>query len=293
MVIVVVGPTAVGKTKMGVELAHVLNGEVVGADSTQIYRGMDVATAKATMEEMDGVVHHLIDICDITHDYTVYDYQRDCRKCIDDILKRGKVPIIVGGTGLYIKAALYNYEFISETVKRDYPDCSSEELYHQLLKVDPNTKVHAHNRKRIIRALNYYHETGKPFSEQEVSSNLLYDTLFIGLTTDRDYLYARINRRVDLMVQQGLLQEAKRIYDSGIRSKAVMTPIGYKELFSYFDGVEDLDLCIDQIKQNSRRYAKRQYTWFRNQLPVVWFDVCFDDFSKTVSSVLDYVHGKL
>ena len=290
MIIVVVGPTAVGKTKMSIELAKQFNGEVINADSTQIYKGLDIATAKVTEEEMDGVVHHLLDVRDITSDYTVYDYQKDARNCIDDILGRGKTPILVGGTGLYIKAALYNYEFGDSSNHEQYLEYSDQELFEKLLLVDPNTKVHPNNRKRVVRSLNYYYDTGKPFSEQELSDQLMYDDVyFIGLTTDRDYLYERINLRVDKMMEQGLLLEAKQVYDTEIRTKAVMTPIGYKELFPYFDGVEQLEVCVEKIKQNSRKYAKRQYTWFRHQLPVIWFDVCFEDFQKTVDEVVSYI----
>ena len=290
MVIVVVGPTAVGKTKMSIELAKKFNGEVINADSTQIYKGLDIATAKVTEEEMEGVVHHLLDIRDITSDYTVYDYQKDARACIDDILSRGKTPILVGGTGFYVKAALYNYEFNDGASSEQYLEYSDQELFKKLLLVDPNTKVHPNNRKRVVRSLNYYYETGKPFSEQDVSDQLLYDDVyFVGLTTDRDYLYERINKRVDQMLKQGLLLEAKQVYDTQVRTKAVMTPIGYKELFPYFDGVEPLDCCVEKIKQNSRKYAKRQYTWFRHQLPVIWFDVCFEDFQKTVDEVVSYI----
>lgn len=290
MVIVVVGPTAVGKTKMSIELAKKFNGEVINADSTQIYKGLDIATAKVTEEEMEGVVHHLLDIRDIISDYTVYDYQKDARACIDDILNRGKIPILVGGTGFYIKAALYNYEFNDGASSEQYLEYSDQELFKKLLLVDPNTKVHPNNRKRVVRSLNYYYETGKPFSEQDVSDQLLYDDVyFVGLTTDRDYLYERINKRVDQMLKQGLLLEAKQVYDTQVRTKAVMTPIGYKELFPYFDGVESLDCCVEKIKQNSRKYAKRQYTWFRHQLPVIWFDVCFEDFQKTVDEVVSYI----
>lgn len=291
MVIVIVGPTAVGKTKMSIELAKSLNGEVINADSTQIYKGLDIATAKVTKEEMDGVVHHLLDIRDITSDYTVYDYQQDCRFCIDDILNRGKVPILVGGTGFYIKAALYNYVFSKGAFEEQYLEYSDQELFDKLLTVDPHTKVHPNNRKRVVRSLNYFYENGKPFSDQEVSDQLLYeDVFFIGLTTNRDYLYERINLRVDQMIAQGLIKEAKDIYNTQIRTKAVMTPIGYKELFPYFDGNQTLESCVEKIKQNSRKYAKRQYTWFRHQLPVVWFDVCFDNFQKTVDEVIDFIH---
>ena len=291
MVIVIVGPTGVGKTKLSIELAKRLNGEVINADSTQVYRGMDIGTAKVTEEEKEGIVHHLFDIKDIDEDYTVYDYQKDSRKCIEDILKKGKTPIMVGGTGLYIKASLYNYEFEDED-NTNYVDDNktNDELYDELLKVDPNTVIHKNNRKRIIRALNYYYKNGKIMDNK--SDKLLYDAIFIGLTTDRDVLYDRINKRVDVMVQNGLVDEAKRIYDSNIRSKAVMTPICYKELFNYFDNKKSLEECLDDIRQNSRKYAKRQYTWNKHQFDVNWFDVDFNNFNNTVEEVINYINKK-
>lgn len=289
MIIVVVGPTAVGKTLMGIELAKKYNGEVINADSTQVYRDLDIATAKVTSSEMDGIVHHLIDIKNIDEDYTVFDFQNDCRRCISDILSRGKTPIIVGGTGLYIKAALYDYKFDLESTSFDYSNYSDDELYSRLLSIDPDTYIHKNNRKRVERALSYYDSTGKVLSSKDKADNLLYDCIFIGLTTSRDVLYERINKRVDSMISNGLIDEAKRIYSSGIRSKAVMTPIGYKELFDYFDGNSDLESCIEIIKQKSRNYAKRQYTWFNNQMSINWFDVDFTCFSNTVDKVINYI----
>jgi tRNA dimethylallyltransferase len=288
MVIVVVGPTGVGKTKMGIELAKKYDGEVINADSTQVYRDLDIATAKVTSNEMDGIVHHLIDIKDINEDYTVFDFQNDCRNCISDILSRGKVPIIVGGTGLYIKAALYDYKFDEDSSNYDYSSYSNDELYDKLISIDPNSSIHKNNRKRVERALSYYDSTGNLLSSNK-TDKLLYDCVFIGLTTSRDILYDRINKRVDSMIDLGLLDEAKYVYDTGVRSKAVMTPIGYKELFPYFDGKTDLDSCISLIKQKSRNYAKRQYTWFNNQMNINWFDVDFDSFSNTVDSVIEYI----
>jgi len=289
MIIVVVGPTAVGKTLMGIELAKKYNGEVINADSTQVYRGLDIATAKVTLAEMDGIVHHLIDIKDINEDYTVFDFQNDCRNCISDIISRGKTPIIVGGTGLYVKAALYDYKFDLESVSFDYSDMDNDELYNRLLSIDPNTSIHKNNRKRVERALSYYDSTGKVLSSKGKTDCLLYDSIFIGLTTSRDVLYDRINKRVDSMISNGLLEESKRVFDCGIRNKAVMTPIGYKELFNYFLGDSDLESCINVIKQKSRNYAKRQYTWFNNQMSVKWFYVDFDCFYNTINDVVKYI----
>ena len=288
MVIVIAGPTCVGKTKMSVELAKRLNGEVINADSTQVYRGMDVATAKVTEDEKEGIPHHLFDIKNIDEDYSIYDYQRDARRIIDEIISRGKTPILVGGTGLYIKATLYNYEFKDE-VSHDYSNYSNDELYQKLLSVDPETEIHPNNRKRVERALSYYENHQEPMSSKNVSDTLLYDTIFIGLTTNRDDLYNRINKRVDVMVDTGILKEAKDIFDTGILTKAVLTPIGYKELFSYFKREKELDECLDEIKKNSRHYAKRQYTFFNHQIPIEWFDVDYDNFENTVNDVYNYI----
>ena len=289
--IVIVGPTAVGKTKLSIELAKKYNGEIINADSTQIFEGLDIATAKVTDEEKENITHHLIDIKDITDDYTVYDYQRDARNCIEDIIDRGKTPILVGGTGLYIKACLYDYKFEEENNNiNNYEEYSNDELYGKLLSVDPNTEIHKNNRKRVVRALNYFEQTNKPLSEKEKTSIELYDAIYIGLTTGRENLYNRINKRVDIMVEDGLLDEAKKIYDSNIRTKAILTPIGYKELFPYFNKEKSLDECLDLIKQNSRRYAKRQYTWFNNQMNINWFDVDFDNFGNTVKKIEDYIN---
>ena len=291
MIIVIAGPTGVGKTKMSIELAKLYNGEVINADSTQVYKEMNIGTAKVTEKEKDGIVHHLIDIKDITDNYTVYDYQKDCRQVIDDILSRGKTPILVGGTGLYIKAALYNYTFEKEESNEiDYSDFTNEELYSKLLEIDKDTDIHMNNRKRIIRALNYYNNHKQSISNNKDGNNLLYnDVLFIGLTTDRELLYKRINDRVDIMLNEGLIEEAKYFYDKKINSKAIMTPICYKELFEYFNNNCDLNTAIELIKQRSRRYAKRQYTFFNHQLPVKWFNVDFNNFNNTVNEVSEYI----
>ena len=290
MVIVITGPTAVGKTDLSLFLAHKLNGEIINADSTQIYKGLDIATNK--VQDTEGIKHYLFNEKDLRDDYSVFDYQKDAREIIDDILKRGKVPILVGGTGLYINAALYDYKFEAK-VNAEYEGISNDELYKMLLEVDPNTTIHLNNRVRVISALNYYKANGKPYSEKEKNMNLLYDTIFIGLTTDREILYYKINKRVDKMVEEGLIEEAKEVYDLGIRSKAVMTPIGPKELFDYFDGNITLEEAIDLIKNKSRKYAKRQYTWFRNQMKLKWFTTNYDDFSKTEEEVLKYINKKM
>lgn len=284
MVIVIAGPTAVGKTDLSLFLAHKLNGEIINCDSTQIYKGIDIATNKA--KDLEGIKHHLYDTLDLSKDYTVFDYQKDARKIIDSLLSQNKTPILVGGTGLYIKAALYDYTFDKKN-NNTYDNISTEELYNKLLKVDKNTKIHKNNRIRIINSLNYYEANNKPYSSKEKNNKLLYDTIFIGLTTDRDILYDKINKRVDEMVKEGLIEEAKKLY--GLNYKSVMTPIGPKELFLYFDNKITLDEAIDLIKSKSRKYAKRQYTWFNNQMNLKWFKTDYDNFDNTKEDVLNYI----
>lgn len=288
MIIVITGPTAVGKTKLSIELAKYYNGEIINADSTQVYKDLNIATAKITEEEKEGIHHHLIDIKEINEDYTVFDYQKDGRLKITEIENKNKTPIIVGGTGLYIKALLYDYKF-SDIDNNQYEDLTNEELYDMLLKLDPKTDIHINNRKRVIKAINYCTCNNSPLSEKEKNDKLLYNTIFIGLTTKRDVLYDRINKRVDQMLLTGLEKEALKIYKTNIRSKAVLTPIGYKELFKYFDKEITKEEAIDKIKQNSRKYAKRQYTWFNNQMDIKWFDVDFDNFDNTIKEVIEYI----
>lgn len=289
MIIVIVGPTGSGKTKLGIELAKKINGEIINADSTQVYKGLDIATAKVTEVEKENIPHHLFDIKELEENYTVYEYQIDCRNKIEEIIKRGKIPILVGGTGLYIKAALYDYQFEKQVHQISYEDVETSTLFSMLLKVDPNTPIHPNNRKRIIRALDYYQETKTAPSLKKKADTPLYPCQFIGLTMDRNILYERINNRVDNMVEQGLIEEAKKLFDSNIRSKAVLTPIGYKELFSYFESSCTLEESLEKIKQHSRKYAKRQYTWFQHQIPVTWFDVDINHFENTISKVLSFL----
>ena len=280
MIIVVAGPTGVGKTKLSVELAKHYNGIVVNADSMQVYKELNIGTAKVTEEEKEGIPHYLFDIVKPTDMYTVYDYQKDLRNILDN--NKDKNIIIVGGTGLYIKAGLYNYEFEEETTNNTYDEYTNEELLELVKKIDPNTDIHVNNRKRLIRRLNKK-------GEEKPVDKLLYDAKFIGLTTDRDTLYERINKRVDIMVDNGLLDEVKSLYDKNIRSKAIMTGIGYKELYEYFDGNISLEEALDLIKQRSRKYAKRQYTWFNNQMDIKWFDVDFSNFNNTINEVIEYI----
>lgn len=286
-IIVILGPTAVGKTKMSIELAKKINGEIINADSTQVYKHLNIATAKIKEEEKENIPHYLFDFLELNTEYTVFDYQKDVRNLIKDIISRGKTPILCGGTGLYIKAALYNYEFKEEGIRGNYDNLTNQELYNKIIEVDKNTKIHINNRQRLLRAYDSIMKNGT--LPNDVSNELLYDVEFIGLTTDREILYNRINKRVDIMVDDGLIDEAKWVYESNIRSKAIMTPIGYKELFPYFKKEKNLQECLDDIKQSSRRYAKRQYTWFNNQIDTKWFNVDFKNFNKTVEEVYENI----
>lgn len=287
MIIVITGPTATGKTKLSIELAKKYNGEIINADSTQVYKDLDIATAKVTEEEKENIVHHLINIKTVNDDYSVYDYQKDCRKKIEEIKEKNKTPIIVGGTGLYIKAALFDYQF-KEEEKYNYDNYSNDELYNELLKYEPDTIIHKNNRQRLKRRLNFYQNNNIITNGKD---KLLYpDTIFIGLTTNRELLYKKINDRVDVMINNGLLDEAKKIYNLNIKSKAILTPIGYKELFPYFENKCTLEEAIDLIKQRSRRYAKRQYTWFNHQLNLKWFNVDYDNFNNTINAVTQYIN---
>ena len=283
MILCVVGPTAVGKTKLSIELAKKYNAIIINCDAMQVYKGLDIGTAKVTKEEMEGIPHKLLDFVDVNYNYTVFDYQKDAR----NILKEYKDHniIFVGGTGLYLKAALYDYRFSIDDDNKTYDEYTNEELYDMCLKKDKNCNIHVNNRKRLIRFLNKKDIIN-------VEPKPLYDIKVIGLTTDRETLYKKINERVDKMLELGLVNEVKKFYNSNIRSKALLTGIGYKEIYSYLDGKITLDDAIDLIKKNSRHYAKRQYTWFNHQMNVKWFNTCYNDFNKTILEVEEYIESK-
>lgn len=285
-IIVIVGPTGVGKTKLSIELAKRLDGEIINGDSVSIYKGLDIGSAKPTMEEREGIVHHLIDICDIDDNYTVYEYQRDVRRKIDDISKRGKRIIIVGGTGLYIRAALYDYKFVEGANNNDYKDLSNEELVEKIKSYNVEDIPHVNNRQRLVRLLNKL-ENGEEIVTEK--SKLLYPCKVIGLTTDREYLYERINNRVDQMIKSGLLEEVNGLKKHYLTSRVLNSGIGYKEFYDYFYNNVSLNDVIQKIKLDSRRYAKRQYTFFNHQFDTKWFDVNFEDFSRTVDAVYEYI----
>ena len=285
MIIVITGPTAVGKTKLSIELAKKYNAEIINYDSVQIYKKMDIASAKVTKEEAEGIPHHLIDIKNYDEDYSVYDYQIDARKTIKELEEKGKNIIFVGGTGLYVKAALYDYKFQKD---EEVPDINldTKELLYAIHKMNPDSKVDPNNHRRLIRE----YINLKSGVDNKSGNKLLYDNVyFIGLETDRNILYDRINKRVDIMLENGLLEEAKYFYKKK-HTKAVMTPIGYKELFPYIRGEVSLEEALDLIKKNSRHYAKRQFTFFKNQMDIKWFNVDLENFENTIKEVEKYIN---
>ena len=281
-VVAIIGPTASGKTALSIELAKWLDGEIINGDSMQVYKQLDIGTAKITKEEMQGVPHHLLDIKEPTENFSVAEYQQLVRAKIEEIKARGKLPIIVGGTGLYVQSVLYDFNFTKEEVNEEARKAYYEELekigpdamHARLAKLDPKTAetIHPNNTRRVIRALEMVELSGtsKASEEHQRGDMPMYNHLILGLDMDREKLYERINLRVDMMMERGLLDEAKALYDAGIRDTQAVKAIGYKELFAYFDGFCTLQEAIDQIKQNSRRYAKRQLTYFRNKMDVHW-----------------------
>ncbi|MEC5422611.1 tRNA (adenosine(37)-N6)-dimethylallyltransferase MiaA [Virgibacillus sp. C22-A2] len=284
-VIAIVGPTAVGKTKLSIEIAKRYNGEVISGDSMQVYKGMDIGTAKITNSEMQGIPHYMLDIKEPNENFSAADFQYYVQNYIDKITGSGKIPIIVGGSGLYIQAALYNYNFsetkrddsITNRLEKEIEKIGITPLYQRLKKVDPEQaeKIHPNNYRRVIRALEIYETTGLTMTDYQQKQNLEspYNIVFIGLEMDRELLYNRINQRIEKMMEDGLLNEVQRIYEQGSKDSQSMSAIGYKEFIPYFRGEQNLEHCVNLLKRNSRRYAKRQYTWFRNRMDINWYTV--------------------
>ena len=292
-VLVIAGPTASGKSGFAVECAKRFNGEIISGDSIQIYRGLDIGSAKIREDEKQGIVHHLIDIKDAGESYSVKEFQELGRELIDDISERGKLPIVAGGTGLYIKALLYDYTFFDEEVKDNpYEELSNQEIYDILSVEDPDSlkKIHVNNRKRLVRALNVLRKHGQGISE--IASNQehkpLYDALIIGLNKDRSVLYNDINLRVDRMFDEGLENEVRSLVDKGISfDMQSMQGIGYREFRGYFEGAASLDETREMIKKDTRNFAKRQMTWFKNQMDIAWCD----DGMKMMETIDDWLYN--
>lgn len=304
VVICIVGPTASGKTLLSIELAKRLNGEIISADSMQIYKGLNIATAKVTSEEAQGIKHHLVDICDITENFSVADFKSLCYDLIKDIISRGKQPIIVGGTGLYVSAAVNDMQFDEQEIDEEYRNYlynlakeKSNEYVHQLLKdVDENSanKIHPNNLKRVIRALEIAKNSNKIKSLHETeeknrinSCNGMYEFKLYALNWNREELYFRIDKRVDQMITDGLLDETKNVHDMNLPNNVTcMQTIGYKELFPYIEGTCNLEECVDLLKQETRKYAKRQLTWFKNKLDVKWLNP-ISDIDSLINEIIE------
>lgn len=285
--IVLVGPTAVGKTEFSIELAKKVNGEIISGDSMQVYKQMDIGTAKITQDEMSGTPHHMIDILEPDENFSAYEFKNRAQRLIKDIIARGRVPIIAGGTGLYIQSLIYNYEFEDETISEqksleieaklsELDKLSNETLHRYLASFDEVSaqEIHPNNRKRVRRAIQYYLKTKKLLSSrkkvQQFTEN--YDTLLLGIEMSRDILYQRINKRVDIMLERGLVSEVQQLVDNGYETSQSMQAIGYKEIVPVIKQELSLDEATEKLKQHSRNYAKRQMTWFKNKLDVLWLD---------------------
>ncbi|MCS0671566.1 tRNA (adenosine(37)-N6)-dimethylallyltransferase MiaA [Cytobacillus firmus] len=306
---VLIGPTAVGKTKLSILLAKRFNAEIISGDSMQIYKSMDIGTAKIKEEEMEGIPHHLIDIKNPEDPFSAAEFQELVRSKITEITSRGKLPMIVGGTGLYIQSVIYDYQFsdapsdeeFRKTLEKHAEREGNDALFKELLAIDPESaeRIHPNNVRRVVRALEIYHCTGKTMSQYQENQDqaLLYDTALIGLTMDRDTLYERINLRVEIMMKEGLLEEVRALYDQGLKDCQSIQAIGYKELYEYFNGRVSLEDAVGNLKQNSRRYAKRQLTWFRNKMNVEWFDMTDTadphEFEKKFAEISAHIEGKL
>ena len=282
-IIAVAGPTASGKTALSVKIAKELGGEIVSCDSMQIYKGMDIGTAKPSLEERCGVPHHMIDIISPDEKYNVVSYKRDAEAAIDDILKRGRAPVLAGGTGLYMDSVLNNTAFSEnssfsvarERLEKLFEEKGREYIFEMLEKIDPEAaeKIHPNNTRRVIRALEIYETTGKTLTQANIESKRpeKYESLVIGLMWDRETLYERINERVERMMAEGLLKEVETLRKKGMKAEYTsMQAIGYKELFEYFEGNCTLEEAKEKIKQESRRYAKRQMTWLKRNKKINW-----------------------
>ena len=303
--IILTGPTAVGKTAASIGLAKAVNGEIISADSMQVYRTMDIGSAKITLEEMDGVPHHLVDVLEPEEEFNVVRFQQMAKDAMEGIYKRGRIPVIVGGTGFYIQAVLYDIDYTEKDgnppYRREQEHAAAEKgpeyLHEQLEKIDPRSaeEIHAHNVKKVIRALEFYHQTGQKISEhnaREREKSSPYDSAYFVLTDDRAALYDRIDRRVDLMMELGLLDEVRRLKERGVkRESTAMQGLGYKELLAYLDGEYPLDEAVRIIKRDTRHFAKRQLTWFRRERDVIWIDKKAAGYDEKI--ILDQMLGIL
>lgn len=289
-IVVILGPTGVGKTKLSISLAKKLDAEIINADASQIYKEVNIGTAKITPEEMENIPHHMLNIVSLNENYTVKDYQKDARFILDSLIKKDKNVIIVGGSGLYIKALLYDYKFTEETGNATYDDLSNEELKSRVDEIYKENDIHVNNRKRLTRFLSHYDLTGKIIKNDEGKDKPLYDFTLIGLTTDKEELYSYLDKRVEIMMCDGLIEESRKLYNAGLTKAENI--IGYKEFFEYFKGNMELFDAVKEIKKRTRKYAKRQYTWINNQFSnVKWFKINYNNFNETIKKVENYLNS--
>ncbi|MGF7185940.1 tRNA dimethylallyltransferase [Desulfitispora alkaliphila] len=300
--LLIVGPTAVGKSNVAVQVAHKLNGEIVSADSMQVYKEFDIGTAKITPKEQQGIPHYMIDVVNAKQEFSVVHYRELALEAISEIHKKNKLPIMVGGTGLYVRAVIDPYKFQEQPVDNEYREelekIASEQgshfLHRQLEQVDPQaaTRIHPNDLRRIVRALEYFRTTGEPISlsqDAKYSDNCIFDVTMIGLTMDRDKLYQRINARVDEMISSGLIEETKANLEKSYGSDTIpMGGIGYSQIIDYLHGKHSLDEAIRLIKRDTRRFAKRQLTWFRRDKRIKWIEVDkYPNFEAVVDEIID------
>lgn len=296
-VVVICGPTASGKTALSIELAKKINGEIISSDSMQIYEDMDIGTAKPTKEEMQGIKHYLLDFVEPNKRYSVADFKKDAEKSIEEILEKGKVPIIVGGTGLYVDSLIYGIEYqdikFDEQYRKELENRVKieglEKLYNEAKKIDPQAmeKISLNDQKRILRVLEIYKATGKNKTEQEAESRkneVKYDYKVFAINMDREKLYERINKRVDIMIEQGLIQEVEKLLEKYDEFPTAMQGLGYKEVVEYLQGKISKEEMIDKIKMETRRYAKRQITWFKKNKQTIWIE------PHDLQKILDEIH---
>lgn len=304
-VVAIVGPTAVGKTKLSIDIAKRFNGEIISGDSMQVFKGMDIGTAKIKEEEMQGIVHHMIDIKNPNEAFSVADFQHYVQKYIDTISLQEKLPIIAGGSGLYIQAALFDYHFaqqkrddaVTASLERALKEEGNMSLHQRLKDIDPEqaAKVHPNNHRRVIRALEIYETTGMTMTayQEKQPSTTPYNLVLIGLDMERKLLYQRINHRVDVMLENGLIDEVEGLYRQGFENCQSMKGIGYKELIPYLKEEQTLERSIELLKRNSRRYAKRQYTWFKNKMNITWYTVHPETMNEEFSTIFANLAGLL
>ena len=302
-VVAIVGPTAVGKSALGLKLAQKFNGEIISGDSMQIYKKLDIGTAKDTPEELRAVPHHLVDICDASERYTVKDFQQKARLIITDLSKEQKLPLVVGGTGFYLSSLVNNLNLGGKSdgdpsLRKELMTIEQaggiDQLQKMLQSIDPKAfeKIDIDNSRRLIRAIEVMKTTGKSITEQNNGEKWA-DFYLVGLTDERQKLYGRINQRVDTMAQNGLIDEAKYVYDHRDEFPQASKGIGYKELYPYFDGTADLETCLSEIKKNSRHFAKRQFTYFRNQMDVDWYNISDDNNYQEIieKNIVNFMEG--